>query len=168
MKFWSRNNLEWLDWLTAQDVYNKGCLCTSHSAYIATSTESNGAKIDGLLNPNFFYACSICYVKYFLTSFKSFCTEGKRFWIHSKSFPRVNTFWMYPKTFALCAKSFAMGKNFWPRSNNLPCAKYFFKSTTGKAQFDLITSLTYVDLLLMPSGAMRDFYICYKLQDSTP
>ena len=71
-------------------------------------------------------ACSICYVKYFLNSFKSFCTEGKPFWIHSKSFPRVNNFWMYPKTFALCAKSFAMGKNFWPWSNNLPCVKYIF------------------------------------------
>ena len=27
--------------------------CTSHSAYDATSTESNRVKIDGLLNPNF-------------------------------------------------------------------------------------------------------------------
>ena len=26
---------------------------TSHSAYAATETESNGAKIDGLLPPNF-------------------------------------------------------------------------------------------------------------------
>ena len=26
---------------------------TSHSAYVATSTESNGVKIDGLLPPNF-------------------------------------------------------------------------------------------------------------------
>ena len=26
---------------------------TSHSAYVATETESNGAKIDGLLPPNF-------------------------------------------------------------------------------------------------------------------
>ena len=26
---------------------------TSHSAYVATSTESDGAKIDGLLTPNF-------------------------------------------------------------------------------------------------------------------
>ena len=29
-------------------------LCTSHSAYDAISTESNGVKIDGLLLPNFF------------------------------------------------------------------------------------------------------------------
>ena len=28
-------------------------LFTSHSAYVATETESNGAKIDGLLPPNF-------------------------------------------------------------------------------------------------------------------
>ena len=28
-------------------------LGTSHSAYVATETESNGAKIDGLLPPNF-------------------------------------------------------------------------------------------------------------------
>ena len=27
--------------------------CTSHSAYVATETESNGAKIDGLLPPIF-------------------------------------------------------------------------------------------------------------------
>ena len=26
---------------------------TSHSAYVATSTESHGVKIDGLLSPNF-------------------------------------------------------------------------------------------------------------------
>ena len=29
------------------------CLGTSHSAYVATDTESNGAKIDGFLYPNF-------------------------------------------------------------------------------------------------------------------
>ena len=28
------------------------CMYTSHSAYAATETESNGAKIDGLLPPN--------------------------------------------------------------------------------------------------------------------
>ena len=27
-------------------------LYTSHSAYVATETESNGAKIDGFLQPN--------------------------------------------------------------------------------------------------------------------
>ena len=27
--------------------------CTSHSAYVATSTESHGVKIDGFLYPNF-------------------------------------------------------------------------------------------------------------------
>ena len=33
------------------DVY---CwIITSHSAYVATETESNGVKIDGLLPPNF-------------------------------------------------------------------------------------------------------------------
>ena len=31
----------------------KQSFCTSHSAYVATSTESNGVKIDGLLPPNF-------------------------------------------------------------------------------------------------------------------
>ena len=30
-----------------------GSIFTSHSAYVATETESNGAKIDGLLPPNF-------------------------------------------------------------------------------------------------------------------
>ena len=29
------------------------CKYTSHSAYVATETESDGAKIDGLLPPNF-------------------------------------------------------------------------------------------------------------------
>jgi hypothetical protein len=29
------------------------CPLTSHSAYVATSTESDGVKIDGLLPPNF-------------------------------------------------------------------------------------------------------------------
>ena len=31
----------------------KSLLGTSHSAYVATSTESDGAKIDGFLYPNF-------------------------------------------------------------------------------------------------------------------
>ena len=29
------------------------CTSTSHSAYVATATESDGVKIDGLLPPNF-------------------------------------------------------------------------------------------------------------------
>ena len=34
-------------------LYDKSLLRTSHSAYVATSTESNGVKIDGFLYPNF-------------------------------------------------------------------------------------------------------------------
>ena len=29
------------------------CICTSHSAYVATSTELHRVKIDGFLYPNF-------------------------------------------------------------------------------------------------------------------
>ena len=28
------------------------CICTSHSAYVATSNESDGLKIDGFFYPN--------------------------------------------------------------------------------------------------------------------
>ena len=34
-------------------LYKKGLLCTSHSAYVPTATESVGVKINGLLPPNF-------------------------------------------------------------------------------------------------------------------
>ena len=37
--------------ITGQVLFE--CRYTSHSAYIATDTESNGAKIDGFLYPNF-------------------------------------------------------------------------------------------------------------------
>ena len=35
------------------DQYILGLIYTGHSAYVATETESDGAKIDGLLPPNF-------------------------------------------------------------------------------------------------------------------
>jgi hypothetical protein len=38
---------------TLQKKDSERCMFTSHSAYVATSTESDGAKIDGLLTPNF-------------------------------------------------------------------------------------------------------------------
>ena len=41
--------IAWKQW----DENPKSCWVTSHSAYVATETKLYGAKIDGLLPPNF-------------------------------------------------------------------------------------------------------------------
>ena len=41
--------------LREKNIQFKLCLITSHSAYVATSTELQGVKIDGILYPNFIF-----------------------------------------------------------------------------------------------------------------
>ena len=40
-------------WNSKEKIVIMNCEYTSHSAYVATSTESNGVKIDGFLYPNY-------------------------------------------------------------------------------------------------------------------
>ena len=47
------NESDWTDSLKVMYQYFNQSYCTSHSAYVATETESNGAKINGLLPPSF-------------------------------------------------------------------------------------------------------------------
>ena len=42
-----------VDFALREKLVKQNCKYTSHSAYAATETESNGAKSDGLLPPNF-------------------------------------------------------------------------------------------------------------------